>query len=395
MNSKKVQRIESIYISKKATKDDNALFNLLSLYSIIGILRSTNLNFYSWESISQILQLLCLLFSTFFILRKAYNNKLKMNLFAAILLFCGIMEVFTSKHTFMLGFSIFYIGLSTYDFKKMINRFTKVLVCTFIFIEFLVFVHIIPMGYASRETLTRLCFGFKTSTLPLSLLFFILLGYLYVKRERANVLVLLIGLALALLLHHYTDSRTGFYGSVFLIFLALIDKTRIFKKIFRWIKKHGFLRTVAELMPILIFIFDCVLIYIYSFMSPLSFMLNSMLSTRLSLTYDIILNYRIMLFGQYIPSTVNGVYSQTDICYFFYLMNYGLATLLLTIIMEITCIYKSFKTNDRWLLIVMILILFDGIVEPYLLDYKYQLFTLASASLLMPQKHKIYKLIKV
>ena len=394
MNDNTAVLLGEEYINQNQAEIENRInFSAFSVYLIIGLLRATNLDFPHWSLVAQVLQFAMLFLILFVVFLEVINRKIRLKPIPLAFLAIGLVNALITRHTLILSFAIFFFGFSNCRFEKLIKGYLIVLGMTFFVIEVLAFLDIIPMAYSSRTDVLRYNMGFRTSTLAPAIFFFFALGLVYLLQERIPVFVLLALLLGSFLLYQLTDTRTGFFLTVLLVFLAYLYRFESIRSFSKKLFSMKWMKFLCIFFPVFILLFDFMLIGYYSTFTSLAFRLNRLLSTRLSLSLNLIKTYGFHLFGKKIPSIVNGEYYQSDICYIYYGLNYGILALVMTLYLHIKTIQYGLKRNDVWLVVSILFVVLDGIFEPYVLDYKYQIFTMAiSPSLLAYQSRiKVYE----
>lgn len=362
-------------------------FVCFAVYIVVGILRSTNIDFPGWTNFSQIIQFFFLFLSFAIVLYQSIRRQIKLNWVGVVLVATGLLSLWFSRHTFMLSFAVFFCAFTTMDFKKALKRYLIILSITLGLVVVLSLFNIIEMGGAERGAgISRINFGFKTATLPNTIFFFICLGFIYLKKQKTPWLVLLLFIIITSLLYYFTNTRTGFFLTIALCVGCATDKLFNLQKVFKKMTGSKFWLVLFVSLPILFLALDFGLIKYYSTLNEMAFTLNRFFSTRLSLSLNLIQKEGFSLFGKNIPSHIDGEYYQSDICYIYYGINYGLVSLFLTLLLESLCLYRAFKTKDMWLCIAMVFVLLDGVFEPYLLDIKYQILPFILSNYLLGKK---------
>lgn len=375
MNENEVVYLGQLDINQNEAERENQInFILFSIYLVLGLLRGTNLDFPYWNTLAQIVQFGCLGVILIVVFVEYINSKIKLNPIGILFFLIGMLNLVVTKHTLILSFSIFFFGFANFEFKDLLKKYLLVLAVTFALIEILAFTNIIPMGYSARTDMVRYNMGFKTSTLASAIFFFLVLGLVYLLQERIPIILLLALFLISVVLYKLTDTRTGFYLTVFLLLLSFLYKFCTIRNILNKVFQTKLIKILCIIFPIFILIADFSLVGYYSTFTPLAFKLNNLLSTRLSLSLNLINTYGFSLFGQVIPSTFQGEYYQSDICYLYYGLNYGILSLLMTLYLHIKTIHYGLEKNDIWLVLSLLFVVLDGIFEPYVLDYKYQIF---------------------
>lgn len=387
---KTVQSLDKLLINaKKPSFEDRINFVFFAIYLVIALFCSTNLSFSFWPTFAKGAQLFCLAVISIVICFELVNRKIKWNPICFILALVGLVNAFVTGHTLILSFSIFFFGFANYDFKNLLKRYLLILGITFLLIEVFVLIGLIPMGYSYRDDSTRLNLGFQTATLAPSIFFFFSLGVLYLYKEKTSYLFLLFSFLFSFALFKLTDTRTGFYLTLIALAIGLLFKFKWFKSMTSALMGSKIFKFLCLIFPLFVLVFDLSIVNYYSTFSPLAFRLNSLFSTRLSLSLNLIQNEGFSLFGKKIPTFVDGQYYQSDICYIYYGLNYGVLSLLLTIYLQTKAIAHGFKHKDIWIVICLALVIVDGIFEPYILDYKYQIFTFILCNEMLSEKKNV------
>lgn len=354
---------------------EKIIFVLFSIYFSIGILRASNIGFPYWTKFSQIFQLSSLILILVISFFRADNTHTRIRPTIWILFFVGIANLIITKHTFVLAFAILFFGFQKTNFHKLLKDYLTVLNIVFFFVVTLSMIGIIPIGISERENLIRYNLGFQTATLAPSIFFFIVLGHVYLHQKKTSFLYLFFAMVVSIMLYVFTNTRTGFYLTLSICILCLLNKIFSFKSIFRKRTKHSSFNIFIISVPLIALIAEFCLVGYYSTYTEMAFHLNESLSGRLSLTWNLLQTDGFSLFGKNIPSMVNSTYYQSDICYLYYGLNYGIIFMVFTVILEMLVIKKAIRTGDVWLWLAILFIIIDGIFEPYLLDPKYQIFT--------------------
>lgn len=364
---------------------------LLIIYIVLGILRTSTIDIIHFDSICKYLQIVSL--GIIFIISgiDLLKKKIKINFFIIILGIYSIINLIITKHTFFLGFLAFYLAFINLDYKKTVFKLNISIIITSLLIIILAITGIILNDTTTRDTEDlRYLLGFKTSTLPCSILLFTLINFIIVYQNKLKLPFFISYILFGFLLYIVTDTKTGF---LLVILVSIIYILSVNTKLSKYIPKFMNAKTtkiIIYLIPILVFIFEIALVGIYYLGNDLSSQLNKILSTRLSNTRYLIDNYSFSFFGKKLPTTLDdGFYIGSDMCYFNYLLNYGIIALLITYYIEYKILYNGYKKKDYLLIFLLIIIILDGFTEPYLLDYKYHFISFYLASSLSLTKKTI------
>lgn len=354
------------------------VFSLISLYMILAISLSTTLADEKYKTVINIVQLLLggILFT--FVIADVILQKTKNLFLLAFLLILSLLTLYFAKNTLLLALFVFILVLKEYKFEEIIKCFYIILVVELFVIILLAVTNIIPNLVHYREDTVRYTLGFKTATLSQTIFMFITLAGAYIWREKHRIDIIILEMLVATLLYILTDSRLGFFMSIGILTLLLIikicskfldfSKLKINKNISR------FFKFILVISPFLCLIFCLILTFAFKTQSSFILKLNKMVSARIVYAYDAFKNYQLSPFGKIINWFADEKYIGVDCSFLFYIFDIGVVNSLVVFVLLSYLIYKTIKNNDNWLLLFLIICLGCGMVEPYLIDYKYNLF---------------------
>ena len=257
------------------------------------------------------------------------------------------------QNTFFYTISFFYICAPCTSFKKIV----KIFVLT---ISTAVFIHVVfsQIGYLKdylyyRFDMVAHSFGFFYYTHINFYLFFVWIGYVYLRGENITWAELVAGLAGGYLLYYFTTLRLTFYLHIIVfVVIVLVIKLNIIKlnwkttQIFTLI---GF-GTMSAAAVISAVIYDPTIMLLKK--------INSMLSGRIGLGLEAFNRYNIKLFGQTIIQESSPNYFFLDCGYLYQLLGSGVVLFVLIIIAYTFMHYYSCKTNNKtlfvWITAIMI-----------------------------------------
>lgn len=385
-----------IQIEKDSHRIEKITFGAFFLYAFIGILLSTNLSFSGWNWISRGIQFICLGILGLVFLSHFFQGRIVFRPFAILLFIAGIGNFLTSRHTFILVFALLFCVFPYVDFKKRVRLFSFELLFALFFVIVCSQIGLMENGIAYRGDRFRYTLGFGTTTLPLSILFFSTMALFYVEGKNFPGWLILADFCLRLVLYYFTYTRTGFILNAFALCVIILDKIFPFDRWFSSLSEHTVFRFLHYLLPFFILLVIYYAISRYRTDPVFSFKADGFLSGRLGFTSTLIDEYGFSLFGKKLNNfDANGNYRGSDICYTFYGLNYGLLSLGCIIYLELKAFSYAFKKKDFVLWFALFLILIDGVVEPYLADYKYQLFLFSvSSERRLSKEEKIWKAIE-
>lgn len=366
----------------KLNKNDIIIY-LFCFYSFIEILLSTEITYIidpKYLSLVKYLfggiAIICLGLN---ILKSRITPRVFIFMILAIL---GALILLEAKKLHILMLVIFMYSFKDYKLEYLLKHFLPVLVFTFILTILCSLTNIYPNVHHERQGVIRNALGFFTPTLGQSVLLFITLSVFYLRKNKLSWVSIIIFLALNVVIYYFTAGRTGFYLSVAVLALIalykLVCKTRIIDKII--LNKPVSLFLIG--LPIIFLLLTLLLTKLYNDGYGFAIKLNDFLSTRLLLQKNAIIERNITMFGQDIYwFNAENIYIGVDNSYLYHLYNYGFVIFILAIVSYMLIIKKSTSKKDYPLLIIACIILIDAILEPYMIDFKYNYFVFSIAYL--------------
>ncbi len=223
--------------------------------------------------------------------------------------------------------------------------------------------------------------GFLYTTYAPTIFCFVMMAYLYLRRERMKIYEFVILEAINFWMYTMTDSRLCFYlSTVMLVYVFFMRyfwqnrKERIRKN--RWL----------ILAPAAICVGSILLHVFYNPNNETWAALNRFLNGRLNLGQEALNTYGITWFGQQITwigngrSTVAGEYNFVDCSYIKVLLDCGIIFLILIIAAYTYMMYVAVKTNDYYLQTVLLFILILCVTEARLTEWGFNPFLILAAT---------------
>ena len=356
-------------------KRKDITFSLVGIYCAIGIMLSSSISFAHSKLIFNLVQLLIAGILTVYILLDLILKRQKVSCVFVILGVYCVLNLIISRSTQLLAIFILVYSLKTYNFKELMAFLLKFVLITFAIIITLSLFKVLPDDVHMREDALRHTLGFECSTLSQSIFMFVILSSLYVYQSDIKLELLITEFIISSLLYYLTNSRTGFYLSILIILIALIVKYVKPK----FVKLKSFLSTkivryILCSIPILITLVCFAIALCYN--SEIEFMskLDKMLSGRLTFSHNALEEHKINLFGQQIDWFRGGNYIGIDCSYLFVFYKYGIIGAIIIFAFYAKGINYSLKNKDLLLFLCLMVCMVDSIVEPYIDDYKYNLF---------------------
>lgn len=301
----------------------------------------------------------------------------------------AIGTAFFAERLLILGLAIFCCLAMFEDFDKTVFHFLVLALPLFFLIILFSYTGIFPHLVFTRGEIDRYCLGFGYTTFPQSFFLFLVLALGYVTRGKTSLWLLLACGLCAAIIYRLTDSRAGFYLTVLAVlafaFFRLAARMNWHAPAFlewRWV------RIAVSTVPLLLAGGFFILSILWQPSSALLVRLNSIFSDRIRLTWQAFHNHAPTLFGEVINWGYAPDYWGVDCSFFFYFFNYGVVTFIGLLALYGFGLWHGMKSKNYALVVSLLICLADGIVEPYLLDFKYNIFPLYAGQLLLLAQQK-------
>lgn len=290
-----------------------------------------------------------------------------------VLLIVFVVSAYQSRSTTV--FTMFLFMMSSRNVNpKVINKIFFVISSVLLIAIVLASLKgIIPNFVYYRDGLSRASLGIIYPTDFASHVFYLMCSYAFLRKDKFGLKdVIFIG-AVSYWVYSKTNARLNFVCSILLILGMLFvrfNKKNLVKK-FTWLSP-------ALGATIMIY-----LTYIYSPANSLTETLNKLLSGRLSIVNELMGEYGFKLFGSNVaqnglggPTGLNfnnllTKYIFIDSTYLRLLMMYGIITLILVLVF-LTVMLK--KIDEKYLLVILLVIFISGAIENHLLELAYNPF---------------------
>lgn len=236
-----------------------------------------------------------------------------------------------------------------------------------------------------HETRIRHGLGLSYALVAPVMFFYLLLGYIYIRREKISYFEYIVAAVIGVWLFKMTDSRMAFFMTELCVLYF------VWAKLWgnRWRIQRKFSRLLF-LLPWIISFFSILIHYIYNPRSSMWRLLNRLLSGRLSYGKDAFDKYGINLFGapvQWIgytaktPDTTSAVgYNYVDCSYVQILVSYGLIFLFVVLLLYTCVVCRAIKIGDYFLVSIIFFVLMMAITEPRLMNFAYNPFVMLAFS---------------
>ena len=364
---------------------------LCCLFSLIDILLNTEIIYLIPSEYLSLIKYLIAAVVIFYLFLNLFYTKIgtaEYLLFFLLLVTAGVFVFGETLHPLMLV--IFLYLFRSYKFEVILKPLYLMLISVFAFTVFMSVTDVYPNLSYSREETVRYALGFLTPTLGQSVLLFALLSKFYLKKRTMSVLSIAVYAVLISAMYYFTAGRTGFYLGVFALLCIVLYKIicRV-KKSNNTSSKKG-LAYFAALIPVACLLLSLLMTKLYADGNEFAVELNHALSTRLLLQHKAFLERTVTLFGQSITwADESGIYIGIDNSYLYHLFNYGIIIFALAIFMYCLMLKRAVNNGNYTLVLVVIIILIDALVEPYLIDFKYNFFVFYPMLIVPPKDNVI------
>ena len=369
----------------------NNSFNLIifNVYIFVETLMSTELILVMSQKYLEIARAVLFILLALSILKSVIKNKFRItknDIIFGFLVILSLVNLYYSKIFYMLVLSSFMYALKDVDFKKVLQTSSLTLIILYLFTLFMVLINVYPntvsIRWVNSEQIKRYTLGFNAATLTQSLLFFIYILRWGYKGQNISIIEMIFFMIVNYVVYRFTDGRTGYFLLNISVILSFILKFKIFNNLFSNISRIRFVSVCVRLIPIFILALGFYTTFLYYTGSELGIQLNDLLSGRLSLQVNAFKDYGFTLFGTDFLTIVNGGYRGVDNGLLFVYFNYGLIFLIIYVYMYSALLKKAIDNKNIILTSIIILVLIDSFVEPYVIDMKYNAFVLLFANLI-------------
>ncbi len=307
------------------------------------------------------------------------ENKIKMVNIISLLI--GIVNFVVTHNYKILIFSLFLLWSQYYSLKELMNKSKNVFYVAIIFVVVSSIIGIIP-NYTNQRNNSdsiRWCLGFIAPTLLPAYFMFAILMDCYVNEFELGYIKIILYLLILSAIYLATGTRFDCIISLIVLILSMILTMR--KKSgskSNKLIKNNFINNVRAkilcLLPIMCFIFELILILGYK--NDINFfrIIADHLSGRIQYTIKVTDTHSLLLFGENVTWASEGII--LDSSYFKCLYENGIIAFLFIMFFYILLLRNAIKKGDKAMLLIVSIILFESIFEPFLFDYNYNLFPL-------------------
>ncbi len=369
------------------TIQEKTLLNKLSLvafygYCFLGVLiNSTYADIPLFRRIINIFRILSFLF----LIADTIINRIliptKISKMSLLCLLVGGMNFVASHNYKLLLLALFLCWSKYYPLKELMKKAKNIYFIAIIFIVISSLLGIIPMYTNQRynSVSIRYALGFIAPTLLPAYFMFALLMDCYVHDFCFGKVKIMAYSLFLFIIYVITDTRFDCALCLFILLLTIV---------FRVLKKPGFSiknllsgqnsshfsYKIISLLPVLCFAIGILLVVGYQQGISLFQTIADHLSGRIQYTIHAMENHSFTLLGESITWSEEGII--LDSSYFKCLFEQGIVGFLFVMVYYFITLEKALENKDKYLFLILTIILFESIFEPFLYDYNYNLFTL-------------------
>lgn len=327
-----------------------------------------------------------------------FINKYNIKVIIKNIVILGIVIIVSIQTTNATNFLLTYLMIfcsSFVDFKKII-KLHLVTLSFFMIFAFLLY----KIGYLSElnyvthlrdGNTVRYSLGYLFPTFMPNFFFHLVLIYIYFRKKMYLIEVLILSL-INQYIFIYTDTKSAYYLTILALILSYIYKRFKFDKII----KEKTIQLIYFLTMVFFIFVPTWLSYIYDPGVEWQFILNRMLTGRLTLGAYSIEQYGLPIFGTKVEWIVLEKawllkdYFYVDSSSLNMYITYGLVFSLLLYIMFYNATFKLFKLNPVSFVVLAILLLHSAF-DPQFFEIRYNPFIFLVGWILNPRKVNMYE----
>ena len=305
-------------------------------------------------------------------------------LFAAVFSLVILVVFGRVEQEYLINFLLVLIGAKGISFRKMMIVYEIVTVGLLIFTMAAALTgHVENLVYYQEGRRARQSFGICYPTDFSAHVFFSILGYGYLRKEKITYAETAVIAGIGIAVYYFCDTRVNTACILLTAGVLLYNKIRVRRaeKNYRVYTMNGVWSVLLSMSTVFCAFFMCLMTLWYSPDNPVSCLLDKALSGRLRLGNKGIDLFGFGLFGQYIPMQGNGSTTEEQVRYFFldcsYIhiaLQYGV--ILLGLVLIICCIigFRA-RAEKNWIFLWIIAIFsVQCMIEHHILELSYNPF---------------------
>ena len=236
----------------------------------------------------------------------------KITLSIIVALAISLAIAFFARNRSIIFIIIILVALRKMDFDKLIDIALKTYFICFLIVVCLAILKVIPNWEFSRGNMPRYALGFIYSTDAIGIYLAIILMFLYVKKDKASKIELLVLELINVFMYSYTNGRLSFILISAILFLQFLSKFKFVKNIFYSKLAQKCLELICRTLPIILFLGLHILVIMYANNSFIANKVNKIISDRIKLTYQAYRKNDVQLFGTDIKWQGWGAYGYKE-----------------------------------------------------------------------------------
>lgn len=293
------------------------------------------------------------------------------NVFYVIMFLAFLVSGFAIGHKFFVLTALIFIATADIEAKTLTKTILIIQGGITLVVLGLSLVGVTENYAFYQEGRMRYTLGFSWTTILPITVFFLTLGYIYLRSEKFKWYEGIPLLALNYILFYYTNTRMTFcLGALAIVFFMLHS---IFKGLWKFWEK---LKWLLILVPCICAVIAFLTAILYDPEVEIWVKLDQIMSNRLHLGHDGIKQFGVTLFGQEVEWVGLGIlndgvvygYNYIDSSYIQLFITYGLIPFIIIMGIYSMGIWKGIKKNDYWMTFVLIFVALHSITEPHLIN---------------------------
>lgn len=299
-----------------------------------------------------------------------------------IFILLGLISLHINSNVLFCSF-FFIIAARNIDMRKLLLGVFGIQLFLTVMIAIASQIGLVSDWMYSIEGRNRHSLGYIYPSYIASIFFYMILAYMYIRKEKLQLLeTIVIGL-LNCIIFVLTDSKTSFILTflVIVVFFTL----KYYKKEIKNNLISKLLYSYSVFGIAIISIFACI---IYSDENNFLVKINSFINNRLIMGHNALLEYGVTLFGErirwigfgglgYTTGVLKGEYNFVDCSYVKVLLDYGIIFFVVMLSGYALVSYRAIERKDRFLCTCILFMCIYSIIEPRIIEFGFNPFVLS------------------
>lgn len=293
----------------------------------------------------------------------------------------AILSYDSARHDMLLAIP-FIFAAKDVDFKKIIKIYFAVILILVLTVNISSLLGKIPNLIFSRGGKPRISYGFTYPTIEAAHIFYFILAYAVYKKFKFNWIQDIVVVFLGYFIISKGDARLDGYLTFAILFISVFRK--LFLKLFD--KLNSF---IPALLVFILIIGHIVMAKYYNPMDPIQYNLNTLLSNRLALVQQGLMQYPLKLFGNHVQmrgftgyvglmmtktSWLAKNYFYIDSSFAQILLINGVVLFIITLAVFVYLTWKNMKLRNYSFVLAIIFITISGLIESFTMQLSYDIF---------------------